>query len=221
MPHLRDQGPGHSAPHQGRSWSTSAAKTARTSTKRSPAPDPERPMAGLIDHSFFYPQVRVPLLLFCCLSPLSGTPTRKAETFATLVAALPGEPRLVIWKSQYTLTLYKGMVPVKTYPAVFGRGYSDGDKRKTGDKRTPEGDFYICTMNPQQAFLQVHGAQLSGPEACRVRASGAPDLPGLNTTRSKRPLTSGSRRPGAPGLAAPSASMAGPQLPGPDRPARV
>jgi murein L,D-transpeptidase YafK len=102
------------------------------------------------------------LLLLSCISPLPGTHARKAETFATLVAALPGEPRLVIWKSQYTLTLYKGMTPVKTYPAVFGKGYSDGDKRRTGDLRTPEGDFYICTMNPSKRFYKFMGLSYPG-----------------------------------------------------------
>jgi murein L,D-transpeptidase YafK len=119
-------------------------------------------MAGLLDHSFFYLRFVVLLLLLSFLSPLPGTPVRKAETFATLVAALPGEPRLVIWKSQYTLTLYKGMIPVKTYPAVFGRGYSDGDKRKMGDLRTPEGDFYICTMNPSKRFYKFMGLSYPG-----------------------------------------------------------
>jgi len=119
-------------------------------------------MAGLIDHSFFFLRFVVLLLLLSCLSPLPGTPVRKAETFATLVAALPGEPRLVIWKSQYTLTLYKGMTPVKTYPAVFGRGYSDGDKRKMGDLRTPEGDFYICTMNASKRFYKFMGLSYPG-----------------------------------------------------------
>ena len=119
-------------------------------------------MAGLLDHSFFFLRFVVLLLLLSCLSPLPGTPARKAETFATLVAALPGEPRLVIWKSHYTLTLYKGMTPVKTYPAVFGRGYSDGDKRMTGDLRTPEGDFYICTMNPSKRFYKFMGLSYPG-----------------------------------------------------------
>jgi murein L,D-transpeptidase YafK len=119
-------------------------------------------MAGLIDHSFFFLRFVVLLLLLSCLSPMPGTPVRKAETFATLVAALPGEPRLVIWKSQYTLTLYKGMTPVKTYPAVFGRGYSDGDKRKMGDLRTPEGDFYICTMNASKRFYKFMGLSYPG-----------------------------------------------------------
>jgi murein L,D-transpeptidase YafK len=119
-------------------------------------------MAGLLDHSFFFLRFVVLLLLLSCLSPLPGTRVRKAETFATLVAALPGEPRLVIWKSQYTLTLYKGMTPVKTYQAVFGRGYSDGDKRKMGDLRTPEGDFYICTMNPSKRFYKFMGLSYPG-----------------------------------------------------------
>lgn len=119
-------------------------------------------MAGSFAHSFFFLRFAVLLLLLSCISPLPGTHARKAETFATLVAALPGEPRLVIWKSQYTLTLYKGMTPVKTYPAVFGRGYSDGDKRRTGDLRTPEGDFYICTMNPSRRFHKFMGLSYPG-----------------------------------------------------------
>ena len=69
------------------------------------------------------------------------------------------------------------MTPVKTYPAVFGRGYSDGDKRMTGDLRTPEGDFYICTMNPSKRFYKFMGLSYPGTEACRVRASGAPYHP--------------------------------------------
>lgn len=119
-------------------------------------------MAGLLNHSLFFLRFVVLLLLLSCLSPLPGTPARKAETFATLVAALPGEPRLVIWKSQYTLTLYKGLTPVKTYPAVFGGGYSDGDKRMTGDLRTPEGEFYICTMNPSKRFYKFMGLSYPG-----------------------------------------------------------
>jgi murein L,D-transpeptidase YafK len=119
-------------------------------------------MAGLLNHSLFFLRFVVLLTLLSCLSPLPATRVRTAETFAALVAALPGEPRIVIWKSQYTLTLYKGMTPVKTYPAVFGRGYGDGDKRMTGDLRTPEGDFYICTMNPSKRFYKFMGLSYPG-----------------------------------------------------------
>jgi murein L,D-transpeptidase YafK len=75
---------------------------------------------------------------------------------------MAGELRLVIWKSNYTVTLYKGETPVKTYRAVFGQGYGDGDKRMQGDKRTPEGEFYICTMNNSKRFYKFMG--LSYPD---------------------------------------------------------
>ncbi len=97
------------------------------------------------------------LLLVSCLSPLPETPGTRPASFASLVASLAGPLRLVIWKSQYTLTLYKGDRPVKTYRAVFGRGYRDGDKLRAGDRRTPEGEFYICTMNHSKRFYKFMG----------------------------------------------------------------
>jgi murein L,D-transpeptidase YafK len=74
-----------------------------------------------------------------------------------MFSALQGEPSIVIWKSQYSLTLYKGNTPVKTYHAVFGRGYADGDKQQTGDRRTPEGEFYVCSMNHSKRFYKFLG----------------------------------------------------------------
>jgi murein L,D-transpeptidase YafK len=79
------------------------------------------------------------------------------------VDALAGELRIVIWKSHYTLTLYKGDRPVKTYRAVFGKGFRDGDKQKMGDKRTPEGEFFICTMNHSKRFYKFMGLSYPGP----------------------------------------------------------
>jgi murein L,D-transpeptidase YafK len=102
------------------------------------------------------------LLVLSCLSPTPEVPGGKPFTFKSLVESLPGGLRLVIWKSQYTLTLYKGDRPVKAYHAVFGKGFRDGDKRRTGDKRTPEGDFYICTMNHSKRFYKFLG--LSYPD---------------------------------------------------------
>jgi murein L,D-transpeptidase YafK len=101
---------------------------------------------------FFSFRLLVSVLLLSCLSPVPEAPGNKPFTFSSYVASLSGPLRLVIWKSQYTLTLYKGDRPVKTYRAAFGRGFRDGDKRKSGDKRTPEGEFYICTMNHSKRF---------------------------------------------------------------------
>lgn len=104
----------------------------------------------------------VSLLLLSCLSPAPEAPGAKLYSFASLVSSMAGPLRLVIWKSQYTLTLYKGSRPVRTYHAVFGKGFRDGDKRRMGDKRTPEGEFYICTMNHSKRFYKFMGLSYPG-----------------------------------------------------------
>jgi murein L,D-transpeptidase YafK len=111
---------------------------------------------------FFLARLLIALLLLSCLSPVPPTSVPKQETFADEVASFPGPLRLIIWKSQYTVTLYKGDTPLRTYRAVFGKGYQDGDKRMQGDKRTPEGEFYICTMNHSKRFYKFMG--LSYPD---------------------------------------------------------
>jgi murein L,D-transpeptidase YafK len=102
------------------------------------------------------------ILLLSCISPAPEVTAPKADIFADRLSSLSGQLRLIIWKSQYTVTLYKGDAPVKTYRAVFGRGFQDGDKRMQGDRRTPEGEFYICTMNHSKRFYKFMG--LSYPD---------------------------------------------------------
>ncbi len=119
-------------------------------------------MARICRNIFILVRLAAVLLLVSCLSPAPECPGDKPLPFASFVASLSGPLRIVIWKSQYSLTLYKGDRPVKTYHAVFGRGFKDGDKRTTGDKRTPEGEFYICTMNQSKRFYKFMG--LSYPD---------------------------------------------------------
>jgi len=102
------------------------------------------------------------LLLLSGISPTPEVPAKKNSAFPFTDSSLDGQLRLVIWKSRYTLTLYKGNMPVKTYRAVFGRGYLDGDKQMTGDKRTPEGEFYICSMNNSKRFYKFIGLSYPG-----------------------------------------------------------
>ena len=45
---------------------------------------------------------------------------------------------------------------------MFGKGYGDGDKQRMGDRRTPEGDFYICTMNHSKRFYKFMGLSYPG-----------------------------------------------------------
>jgi murein L,D-transpeptidase YafK len=102
------------------------------------------------------------LVLLSCISPAPEVPAKKTSDFSSMLSSLDGRLRLVIWKSHYTLTLYKGNAPVKTYRAVFGKGYRDGDKQMTGDKRTPEGEFYVCTMNYSKRFYKFMGLSYPG-----------------------------------------------------------
>jgi murein L,D-transpeptidase YafK len=119
-------------------------------------------MGRIRRHSYFLFRLFTALLLLSCISPAPEAPALKTDLFADRLSSLSGQLRLVIWKSQYTLTLYKGDMPVKTYRAVFGRGFLDGDKRMEGDRRTPEGDFYVCTMNHSKRFYKFMG--LSYPD---------------------------------------------------------
>lgn len=48
---------------------------------------------------------------------------------------------LDIVKSEFTLYIKKGDTLVKKYPIAIGK--NPGDKQKSGDCRTPEGNFYI------------------------------------------------------------------------------
>ena len=60
-------------------------------------------------------------------------------------------PRIVVKKAERRLFLYDGNRLVKAYR--IGLGHSPkGDKVRQGDRRTPEGDFYIFTRNDKSAF---------------------------------------------------------------------
>ena len=119
-------------------------------------------MARIRRNIYFALRLAAAFLLLFCISPAPEAPPDKTATLASQLSALAGQLKLVIWKSNYTVTLYKGETPVKTYRAVFGKGYQDGDKQRMGDKRTPEGDFYICTMNHSKRFYKFMGLSYPG-----------------------------------------------------------
>jgi murein L,D-transpeptidase YafK len=105
------------------------------------------------------------LFLFVLLSSISlamDASALKQEAITSEIPSFPGALRIVIEKSARTLTLYKENRPFKMYRAAFGRGYMDGDKRRKGDMRTPEGDFYICTMNTSKRFYKFLGLSYPG-----------------------------------------------------------
>lgn len=101
-------------------------------------------------------------LLVSFLSPAPESPTGRTGAFASLLSPIVGQLQLIIQKSRSTVTLYKGDTHIRTYRAVFGKGYREGDKLRMGDKRTPEGEFYICTMNRSKRFYKFMGLSYPG-----------------------------------------------------------
>jgi murein L,D-transpeptidase YafK len=61
------------------------------------------------------------------------------------------DPKIVVSKSKRTLRLYSGSRVVKTYRIALGLSPVE-DKIRAGDRRTPEGDFYIYIKNAHSQF---------------------------------------------------------------------
>jgi murein L,D-transpeptidase YafK len=81
-----------------------------------------------------------------CAKPISPQPRTATQSQLKLTS-----PRIVVKKAERRLFLYDGNKLVKTYR--IGLGLSPkGDKVRQGDRRTPEGDFYIFTRNDKSAF---------------------------------------------------------------------
>jgi len=76
--------------------------------------------------------------------------------------ALPvKDPRIVIRKAARELRLYDGAALLKRYRVVLGRG--EGDKEREGDRRTPEGTYYVCTRNDRSRFHKFLGLSYPDP----------------------------------------------------------
>jgi len=115
------------------------------------------------------PGFRLTLTFFSLILALLGCQVRSAERVpkAAESPAKPPEvspvaqrqplqlplsqPKIVVKKGQRHLLLFSGEKLVRTYQV--GLGLSPiGDKVRSGDHRTPEGDFYIFTRNDKSAF---------------------------------------------------------------------
>jgi murein L,D-transpeptidase YafK len=85
--------------------------------------------------------------------------------FQTSLKLPLASPRIVVKKAQRQLFLYSGQQLVRTYR--IGLGLSPvGDKVRAGDRRTPEGDFYVFTRNDRSAFYLSLG--VSYPNAAHA-----------------------------------------------------
>lgn len=61
------------------------------------------------------------------------------------------DPRIVVSKSQRRLELYSDGELVRTYRVGLGLNPIP-DKKRQGDRATPEGEFYVFTKNDKSAF---------------------------------------------------------------------
>lgn len=60
-------------------------------------------------------------------------------------------PRIIIRKAARELSVYDGKKLIETYTVVLGFSAKE-DKEIEGDGRTPEGEFYVFTKNPESRF---------------------------------------------------------------------
>ena len=87
-----------------------------------------------------------------------------------------GKYRILVSKSKYTLSLFKGNDLVKEYPIAVGK--NPGDKRRVGDHRTPTGDFKIVSIEDASNWKHDFGdgkgkiAGAYGPWFLRLDAKG-------------------------------------------------
>ena len=72
------------------------------------------------------------------------------------------DPAVVVEKSARRLTLLDGGSVVKIYPVICGS--KSGDKVREGDRRTPEGRFYVCYKNPESLFTLSLGLSYPNEE---------------------------------------------------------
>lgn len=74
-------------------------------------------------------------------------------TFFATVTVHADELRysIVVRKAEHKLYLYEGGELRKTYPIALGTSPA-GHKTRQGDRKTPEGTYYICRKNPRSQF---------------------------------------------------------------------
>ena len=83
--------------------------------------------------------------------PREETNTEESIDPGLPVAAPLKAAKIVIEKAQKKLFLYSEEKLLRIYPVKLGLN-PVGDKLRQGDKRTPEGTYYICTKNPRSKY---------------------------------------------------------------------
>ena len=96
----------------------------------------------------------VSVVLFCLAAAYGekSSMTRQRPGQRREALRLPlADPQIVVLKSKRQLKLYSGGSLVRIYKVGLGLNPID-DKKRQGDRATPEGDFYIFTKNNKSAY---------------------------------------------------------------------
>ena len=110
-------------------------------------------MSASLRHRVFLLFGFVILTMTAILSNPVMTQQKDSETGVASRGNLPAlaDPHIIIRKKDRVLEVYDGRTLVRSYRVVLGFD-PKGDKEIEGDGRTPEGDFYVFTKNPQSKF---------------------------------------------------------------------
>jgi murein L,D-transpeptidase YafK len=66
------------------------------------------------------------------------------------------QPAVRIEKRARKLILLEQGKPIAEFPIALG-GAPEGDKEREGDRKTPEGDYYVCEKHPSRRFYLFLG----------------------------------------------------------------
>lgn len=104
-----------------------------------------------------------PLIKSLVVCTLIFLPTKEVLAFSELCQIVdqeiplivdietPKVSKIVVSKKSRLVLLFQGDQVVRVFPAVFGKNI-EGHKVKEGDRRTPEGIYFIEAKNPRSEF---------------------------------------------------------------------
>lgn len=97
--------------------------------------------------------------------PVMSTLEAKARRFCEQKGApFPlRQPSVEIYKARRVLRLYDGMRLLAEFPIALG-SRPEGDKEREGDRKTPEGSFYVCEKHYSPRFYLFLGLSYPAPD---------------------------------------------------------